>query len=112
MSRSDFSDDSTFRHAVGNVFESFIDQVDDLEHDDFDSGRTSGSLSITFDSGAVVMLSRQTPTHEIWLSANFTAWHFLRIDGEWLERDSSESMLDVLSGILSEKIKENVRLSL
>jgi frataxin-like iron-binding protein CyaY len=50
--------------------------------------------------------------HELWLSANLTAWHFARHDGQWLERDSSEPMLDVLSTLFSDKLGMDVRFSL
>ena len=110
MKRSDFTDDASFRSQAEAYLSHLLVQLDEIEYDEFDPRHTPGSLNIQFDDGAVVMLSLQTPTHELWLSANYTAWHFLREGGIWQERDSSEAMLDVLNRILSEKMNENVQL--
>ena len=109
---NDFNNDSEFRLAVERVLHELIDQIDDIDADDFDSRLTPGSLIVSFDDGAVVMLSQQTPTHELWLSANFTAWHFLRSNDVWVERDSKEPMLVVLNKIFSEKFGEPIQLEL
>ena len=60
----------------------------------------------------ISMLSLQTPTHELWLSANLTAWHFRRSGGRWTERDTSEPMAVVLSRLFSEKLNSAVKLEL
>jgi len=88
--------------------EELLERVDDLEDDDMDPRLTSGSLSVTFKDESVILLSQQTPTHELWLSANYTAWHFLRTGEAWVERDSGEPMLDVLSRLFSAKLGESV----
>ena len=105
---SEFKDDGSFRSAVQDVFNAIAEQVDDVEFDEFEPRLTAGGLGIYFDDGSVVLLSQQTPTHEIWLSANYTAWHFLRRDGIWVERDTSESMVSILSTILSDKFQESI----
>ena len=109
---SDFSNDAAFRGAVDTVFNTLAEQVDTVDYDEFEPRLTAGGLGIYFDSGDVVLLSQQTPTHEIWLSANYTAWHFLCRNGQWVERDSNENMLVILSSILSEKFQESVALQL
>ena len=110
MNRSDFTTDAVFRKSAEELLERLLNQLDEVDYDEFEPRYTSGSLNIQFDNGAVVMLSMQTPTHELWLSANYTAWHFLCVEGEWIERDTSESMLEVLSSILSEKFQQQVQL--
>ena len=110
MSRSDFVNDAIFRKEAEEKLEHLLQQLDEIDYDEFEPRYTAGSLNIQFDNGAVVMLSMQTPTHELWLSANYTAWHFLCVDGQWIERDTSESMLAVLSEIISEKVEQQVQL--
>ena len=110
MSRSDFANDAVFRKQAEEVLERLLHQLDEIDYDEFEPRYTSGSLNIQFDNGGVVMLSMQTPTHELWLSANYTAWHFLCVEGQWIERDTSESMLSVLSVIMSEKVQQQVQL--
>ena len=106
--RSDFKDDVQFRKAAEHKLLNLLNQIDELEFGDFDPRYTPGSLIIQFEDGAVFMLSMQTPTHELWLSANYTAWHFLCAEGVWKERDTQEQMLDVLNMLLSEKLEEKV----
>ncbi|MFT5685410.1 MAG: iron donor protein CyaY [Myxococcota bacterium] len=110
--RSDFENETGFRHAVGTLMAELLDQFDELEDDELDPRLTGGNLSVTFGDDSVILLSQQTPTHELWLSANYTAWHFLCIEGIWVERDTDEPMLDILSRLFSEKLDESVSFSL
>jgi len=118
--KSDFATDTEFREAVVTALDSLVDQIDALDFDaidDLDIRLTPGNLHVTFEqdavggSGAVFVLSQQTPTHELWLSANLTAWHFLRTGGVWRERDSHEAMQVVLERLFSEKLGGPVTLS-
>ena len=109
---SDFSQESLFRKEAEEALDRILNQVDELEFGEFEPRRTPGTLSITFEDGAVFMLSLQTPTHELWLSANYTAWHFLRVNGEWVERDSGSLMIQELSKLLTDKLDEDVQLEL
>ncbi|MEL6343859.1 MAG: iron donor protein CyaY [Myxococcota bacterium] len=110
--RSMFSDDTAFRTATEETLEALLDQIDEIDAD-IDPRVASGSLTVQFEDGSVLMLSPQTPTHELWLSANYTAWHFLCEEaGAWIERDTGASMLSVLSTLFSEKLNEAVRFTL
>ena len=112
-SQSDFSSDSAFRQAVNHTLRLLMDQIDELDFDGIEPRSTPGSLMVTFeDTGDVFMLSQQTPTHELWLSANHTAWHFKHPEGAWIERDTLEPMQAVLSQLFTDKLGEPVRLTL
>ena len=106
--KSDFKDDVVFRKHAEQKLLHLLQQIDELEVGDFDPRYTPGSLIVQFEDGSVFMLSMQTPTHELWLSANYTAWHFLCVEGVWLERDTQDKMLDVLNQLFREKLKENI----
>ncbi len=111
-SQSDFDDDRSFRLAVEQTLADLLDALDGLDSDDFETRQTAGSLIATFeDDGSVFMLSQQTPTHELWLSANYTAWHFKHHGGSWVERDTAEPMSQVLSQLFSEKLDETIALA-
>ncbi len=105
MSGSDFADDAQFRMAVAHTLESLLAQVDEIDFDDLDPRLSPGNLQVLFeDTGSTFVLSQQTPTHELWLSANLTAWHFRRVNQIWRERDTGEAMLDLLGRLFSEKV--------
>ena len=120
--RSDFSEDRLFRLAVQEFYESLAEQLEDLleqleeskaiDADFFEPQLAAGSLSVVFEDGSVFMLSQQTPTHEIWLSANYTAWHFLCESEQWVERDTGLPIKEVLEQLFSDKIGTEVQIRL
>ncbi len=101
---AEFPDDAAFRNAVSSVLRSLLDQIDGIDSEDHDPMLSEGNLKILFESGGTFVLSQQTPLHELWLSANLTAWHFRSQGGAWVERDSGEPMLEILSSLFSDKL--------
>ena len=113
LKQNDFLDDSSFRLGVQEVFDLLFDELEDLESDDFEIQMQTGSFIVTFeDDNSVFMLSQQTPTREIWLSANYEAWHFLRSSGNWVERDSGVALQNILQNLFSTKLSDQVDISL
>lgn len=113
MPRGDFDDDNRFRLTVEADLRALLDQVDALDADAIDPMLTPGNLIIRFEGqGMTYVLSQQTPTHELWLSAELRAWHFVHEGGAWVERDSGESLLSVLNGLMSQRLGAPVRLTL
>jgi iron donor protein CyaY len=107
--QGDFDNDREFRLAVGGLLQALLDEIDEIDSDDLDPRVTAGNLHVTFElSGAVLVLSQQTPTHELWLSANLTAWHFLCVEGTWLERDTGQPLLAVLGELFSGSLGQKV----
>jgi iron donor protein CyaY len=110
--KNDFSEEAPFRTAVKALLVALLDQVDEIESDDHDPSMTAGNLKVVFEDGSTFILSQQPPTRELWLSANYSAWHFVCCQGIWLERDSHEPMLNVLSTLFSDKMSMDIRFSL
>lgn len=108
MHKGEFDSDTAFRHAVEELMDGMLDQLDLLDADALDPTVTPGTLTLRFETGETFILSQQTPTHELWLSANLTAWHFVRTGGTWVERDSGQDMLAVLGGLIGEKLGQRV----
>lgn len=96
--------EAAFRKLVGDALHDLFEQIDDLETDDIDPRLGEGVVDTRFEDGSAVVLSQQVPSQELWLSANWKAWHFVMADGAWLERDTQEPMLPLLSGIFEEKL--------
>jgi iron donor protein CyaY len=109
---TDFASDKEFRSAATEALKALLGQLDGIDDDEVDASLTEGSFTVTFESGGTFILSLQTPTHELWLSANLTAWHFVRRAGQWIERDTKEPMTDVLGRLFSEKLGTLVKLEL
>ncbi len=108
MPADGFADDSAFRRAVTDTLSTLLDQLDEIDAD-IDPRLTPGNLSVVFeDDDSTFVLSQQTPTHELWLSANLRAWHFRFVAGAWQERDTAEDMHALLSGLFSAKLGQPV----
>jgi len=105
-------DEAVFRDAVKQVLSVLLEQVDEIDSDDHDPSLSGGNLHVGFEDGSTFILSQQPPTRELWLSANFTAWHFLKKGDTWLERDSNEPMLAVLSTLFSDKLGMDIQFKL
>ena len=102
------NDERIFRADVTALLKSLLQQLDDIDSDDLDPRLSEGNLAVTFESGGTILLSQQTPTRELWLSANLRAWHFKAQDGVWVERDTGAALLEVLSRLFTEKLNLNI----
>jgi iron donor protein CyaY len=110
MSSADdrFPSDTAFRAAVDATLSALLEQIDVLEAD-IDAGLMPGNLNVLFeDDRSTFVLSQQTPTHELWLSANLRAWHFRWRGAAWSERDTGEDMLALLSRLFAQKVGQPV----
>ncbi len=101
-----------FRRYVSEVLEALFEQIDELDPDELDPTFAAGVLKVVFEKGGTFVLSQQVPVQELWLSANSTAWHFKYVDQLWVERDTAEPMLPLLSKLFSDKMGEKVTLTL
>ena len=110
--KNDFTDEADFRTAVKTILTALLAVVDDINSDDHDPSMTAGNLKVVFEDDSTFILSQQPPTRELWLSANFTAWHFICTEGVWRERDSERPMLAVLSKLFSDKLGMDIHFSL
>jgi iron donor protein CyaY len=110
--KNDFIDEAEFRTAVKTTLTALLAAVDDIDSDDHDPSMTAGNLKVVFEDDSTFILSQQPPTRELWLSANFTAWHFICTGGVWRERDSERPMLSVLSELFSDKLEMDIHFSL
>ncbi|MED5371629.1 MAG: iron donor protein CyaY [Myxococcota bacterium] len=104
--------EAEFRRLVSEVLDQLFDQIDLLETDDIDPRLSAGVLKVDFEEGGTFVLSQQVPVQELWLSANATAWHFKIVDDQWVERDSQEPMLPLLSKLFTDKLQISVSLEL
>ena len=109
---TELMDESKFREAVKVVLSRLLEQVDEIDSDEHDPSVSGGNLHVVFEDGSTFVLSQQPPTRELWLSANFTAWHFLKKNDAWRERDTDEPMLTVLSTLFSDKLGMDIQFEL
>ena len=105
-----FENDRKFCEAVGELLDQVFDAIDVLERDTIDLQLNDGGMKVSFDDGGVFLLSRQTPLHELWLSANYRAYHFQYQSKQWIERDLGHTLCDLLTRLFVEALGEPVEL--
>ena len=93
-----------FRSFVSATLNGLFDQIEALDTDDHDPTLSDGVVKVEFEDGSTFVLSQQVPVQELWLSANMRAWHFVYVDESWVERDSREPMLPLLSTLFADKL--------
>jgi len=83
--------------------------LDTLDDDQVDTDLEEGVLTIEFESGERFVLNVNSPAGEIWLSANRRAWHFAPQGSEFVSTAAgAEPLLEVLSGLVGEKLGRRV----
>lgn len=98
--------EARFRAMVAELLARVESSLDDIETDELDPHRSEGALRMDFEDGDSYVLSQQAPVRELWLAARHQAWHFLYQGDQraWLERDTGEPLMEVLSKLLSDRL--------
>jgi CyaY protein len=94
---------------IESVLETAID-----EHDaeiDYESG--NDMLTLTFRTGTVAVISRQTAVHQLWLAARSGGFHFEWdiVEEQWVCTLNGQSLSDMLSEVCLEQGGVRVRFS-
>ena len=74
---NDFTEEGPFRQTVKAALMALLDQVDDIDSDEHDPSMTDGNPQGRIRGRQHLRSVPAAPTREFWLSANFTAWHFV-----------------------------------
>lgn len=89
---------------------------DDLEAciealgEDLDIERQGNVLTIETEDGFQIVINQQTPMKQIWLASLKGGYRFDWMDAHWVEAAKSQTIEDVLSGLLTQKLGHKVEL--
>ena len=78
------------------------DRIDALELD-LDVDSSGGILSLGFEDGSAIILSRQVAHHEIWVAARSGGFHLRFVDGDWLCDASGETLGALINRTFTEQ---------
>ena len=67
-----------------------------------------GLLTITFEDGSSVILSRQIATREVWVAARSGGFHLAMVDGQWHCGTTDEDLGVLLDRVFTEHAGESV----
>jgi CyaY protein len=103
--------DPDFAETARRALMSVEEAIDALSEDAVDTDMSEGVLTIEFETGVRFVLNVNGPAGEIWLSANRRAWHFAPGKHGFVSTAAgAEPLLEVLSGLLGEKLGRRVEL--
>ncbi len=78
------------------------DRIDALELD-LDVDSSGGILSLGFEDGSAIILSRQVANHELWVAARSGGFHLRFVDGDWRCDASGETLGALINRTFTEQ---------
>ena len=82
--------EARFHDLVDEVQATVEDAFDDSDLD-VDLENSGGVLTVRFENGSQLILSRQPALRQLWVAARSGGYHYKRVGGEWRNtRDDSE----------------------
>ena len=86
-----------------------IEECIDDSGADLDYENSGGMLTITCENnGSQIIMSRQSAVQEVWLATKSGGYHFRLSDGQWLNTQSGEPLLEMLSTAIAEQSGEQL----
>lgn len=84
--------------------------LDKLNRDDLEYEESEGKLTIEFEDGAKLIVSRQSATNQIWLAEPSGGWKFDYKAGQWVCDKRGITLEKALSDLMSQKLGEPISL--
>lgn len=98
-------------------FHDLVDAAQELVEDAFDDSdldldleNSAGVLTVRFENGSQVILSRQEPLRQLWVAARSGGFHFDydEASGRWICDSSDEPLGELLSRVTREQAGEDL----
>lgn len=99
--------ESEFHERVDATLSALEDALDDCDAD-VDVQASGGVLSLTFENGTKLILSRQTPVRQLWLAARSGGFHFDWNGSAWVHDATGEALLSFMSRLALEQGGEKI----
>ncbi|MBT8765885.1 iron donor protein CyaY [Metapseudomonas boanensis] len=101
--------EARFHDLVDAVQQSVEDVFDDSDLD-LDLENSGGVLTVRFENGTQLILSRQAPLRQLWVAARSGGFHFDYDEesGLWICDSSEEPLGELLSRVTSEQAGESL----
>lgn len=84
--------------------------LDKLNRDELEYEEAEGKLTIEFEDGVKLIVSRQSATNQIWLAEPSGGWKFDYKDGQWICDKRGITLEKALSDLISQKLGEPISL--
>ena len=94
--------DSDFHEVMDDIFMDIEDRVDQQD-EDIDVENSGGVLTLTFEDGSQVILSRQVAAQEIWIAAKSGGFHLRQQDNTWTCSTTGETLEQLVDRVAGEQ---------
>lgn len=98
---------SSFHALAQQTLRVVDDTLGELDPERLDVDWAGDVMQLCFEDGVVFVLNAHSAAQQIWLAAGTSAWHFdppAPDQSAWIASKSNESLRDVLSKIVGEKL--------
>lgn len=100
-----------YLRIVDETLKRLVSLLDKLNFDQVDAELSDGKLVIQIEGGRPLIVSRQTPVHQLWLAEPGGGWHFVQKDGKWICDKRGVELFQDLERLIGEQIHCPVHLS-
>lgn len=100
-------DDATYASVTEELFLTIEDTLDEIDLD-LDVDVSGGLLTISFENGTTVVVSRQVANKEIWVAARSGGFHLAHNGTDWVCGTTGETLPVLLDRVFSEQSGETV----
>ncbi|MFQ3598469.1 MAG: iron donor protein CyaY [Chloroherpetonaceae bacterium] len=95
---------------IDKTFRRLSNALDKLNRDELECEESEGKLTIEFEDGVKLIVSRQSATNQIWLAEPSGGWKFDYKDGQWICDKRGITLEKALSDLISQKLGEMILL--
>ena len=104
-------DDREYLKIVDETLKHLISVLDKLDIAEIDAELSDGKLVIQIENGSPLIISRQTPVHQLWLAEPCGGWHFAHKEGKWICDKRGVEFFQELERLMNGQLGRSVCLS-
>ncbi|NTW50630.1 MAG: iron donor protein CyaY [Chlorobiales bacterium] len=98
------------RKKIDETLDELLDRVEAIDNEALDVETSEGIVTIEFEDGVKLIVSRQSAADQIWLAEPRNGWKFDCKDGKWICEKNSKELFAMIETLISEKLGQTVKL--
>lgn len=98
------------RKIIDETLDELVDCVEALDSEELDVETSEGIVTIEFEDGVKLIVSRQSATDQIWLAEPRNGWRYDYKGGNWICEKNGKELFAMLEALVSEKLGQPVKL--
>lgn len=96
-----------FDELIETTFLQVEDALEEMD-EDLDLDSSGGLLTVGFENGSTIILSRQSGNLELWVAARSGGFHLGYHDSNWVCDRTGETLQDLLTRVCSEQLGKTI----